>query len=100
MCYRDYIDASQEARLTATKRMFQRIVEGTPTVMFPALAPVTHVVPEPAQHFQPASSQQQLPVASTYETREPDLAEAGEPVLVHSFTELLHSHGEVDMVIF
>ncbi len=99
MCYRDYIDASQEARLTATKRMFQRIVEGTPTVMFPALAPVEHVVPEPAQHFQPVSAQQQPPVESTYETKEPDQAEAGEPMLVESFTELLHSHEEVDMVI-
>ena len=80
--------------------MFQRFVEGAPTVMFPALAPVEHVVLEQSQQFQPATTQQQQPLSPTYEVRKPDQAEAQrEPVLAQSFTELLHSDATIDMVI-
>jgi hypothetical protein len=54
MCYRDYIEASVDARLSTTKRMFDRIVAGTPTVMHPALAPLEHVVPVAQQAPLPA----------------------------------------------
>ena len=60
MCYRDYIDASVDARLSTTKRMFDRIVAGTSTVMHPALDPLEHVVPV-AQQLAPPNVQQHPP---------------------------------------
>jgi hypothetical protein len=58
MCYRYYIDASMDARLGATKLMFDRIIAGTPTTMHPALAPLDHVVP--------ISDQMPLPVTGPH----------------------------------
>jgi hypothetical protein len=54
MRYRDYIEASVDARLSTTIRMFDRIVAGTPTVMHPALDPLEHVVPVSQQAPVPA----------------------------------------------
>ena len=60
MCYRDYIDASVDARLSTTKRMFDRIVAGTSTVMHPAMDPLEHVMPV-AQQLAPPNVQQHPP---------------------------------------